>query len=201
MAFKDRLRALREDELLQMGGAHLLWKGCVDFRVDDIAAACGVARGTCYLHFPSRRAFLEAIVAHLDGSLSARIARSTAKAESLDAAFRQTVLGAVASQYRTLTLRTRNEPPVANSLAGKVWPCCLHRCPCPYGGEVRTLEVIARVARKLPGEPGDPAPPLLIAGLLVRGIPGLLAAPIPEGRARAGSSDIQRFVTHILDRV
>lgn len=59
--FRRRAEA-RPDEVLDAALALFIEKGFAATRVDDIAKAAGLSKGTVYLYFPSKEALLEALV-------------------------------------------------------------------------------------------------------------------------------------------
>ncbi len=59
--FRRRAEA-RPDEVLDAALALFLEKGFAATRVEDIARAAGLSKGTVYLYFPSKEALLEALV-------------------------------------------------------------------------------------------------------------------------------------------
>ena len=100
-----QVRMLQQDQLRRLAAAHLLWKGCRNVPLDDVAAAAGVSRSLCYLHFPSRSAFLEAALAHVDRSLAARLAAPPPGPGTPRERLRWVILQAVSAQIHTLSLR------------------------------------------------------------------------------------------------
>jgi len=59
--FRRRAEA-RPDEVLDAAMALFIEKGFASTRVEDIARAAGLSKGTVYLYFPSKEALLEALV-------------------------------------------------------------------------------------------------------------------------------------------
>lgn len=141
------MRLLREDELLQAASRVLLRRGCGELRVEEVAAACGVAKGTCYQHFGTRPGLLDAAVRRLDEALAKRLlsppARLTKPRQVLEWAFFE----AVDAEILTLAQRARQAELGAEATEGKAWPCCLSRMPCPHGDAVRSIEALRRWAR------------------------------------------------------
>jgi len=141
------MRLLREDELLQAASRVLLRRGCGELRVEEVAAACGVAKGTCYQHFGTRPDLINAAVRRLDEALAKRLlsppARLTKPRQVLEWAFFE----AVDAEILTLAQRARQAELGAEAMEGKAWPCCLSRMPCPHGGAVRSIEALRRWTR------------------------------------------------------
>lgn len=61
-SLKERQRAEREELILQAAEAMLIAKGYYDTSIDEIAARVGIAKGTVYLHFPSKADLVVALV-------------------------------------------------------------------------------------------------------------------------------------------
>src|SRR5216684_3559579 len=53
-SLKEKQRREREDLILQVAEEVLTEKGYHDTSMDEIAARVGIAKGTVYLHFPSK---------------------------------------------------------------------------------------------------------------------------------------------------
>ena len=60
--FAQRSHALRENELLDASLAAFTRHGCFRMTLDDVAQRVGIAKGTLYLHYPSREALLSAVL-------------------------------------------------------------------------------------------------------------------------------------------
>lgn len=191
---------LREEELRRLAAAHVLWKGCASFRLADVVAACGVSRGTSYLHFPSRSSLIAAALAHMDGALAARLA-APPTAGRPRAGLRRAILQAVEAQTRTLSLWDARALPDGGAVDGQVWPCCLRAYPCPYRGAARSLERIADWARATrPAQRG----PLLaeqLAPLIVHLAPRLLTNEKSRGGGSLQPSRIKVVVDYLIDRL
>ena len=147
--FGDQMRGLREDHLVQTASQVLLRSGCDAFRVEDVAAECGVAKGTCYRHFGSRAAFIAAAVRHLDEALGQQLSSPPVRLSTPAQILEWALLEAVDAQSLTLALRSRQTDHGAAVLEGRTWPCCLSRMPCPHGGAVRSLAALLRWTAKL----------------------------------------------------
>jgi AcrR family transcriptional regulator len=59
---RSRLRETRERDILQAAVAAFAAKGYAGARMEDIAAAAGIGKGTLYVYFPSKQALLEGVV-------------------------------------------------------------------------------------------------------------------------------------------
>jgi AcrR family transcriptional regulator len=70
---EERMRAIRTAAL-----DLFTRKGFSAARLDDVAAAAGVAKGTIYLYFPSKQDLLEAIVASTIGATLAQVEQAVA---------------------------------------------------------------------------------------------------------------------------
>src|SRR3954471_18191321 len=60
---KERQREEREELILQAAEEVLLEKGYAETSIDEIAARVGIAKGTVYLHFPSKEDLVVTIFA------------------------------------------------------------------------------------------------------------------------------------------
>src|SRR6202140_6018793 len=61
-SLKEKQRQEREELILQAAEEVLAEKGYYETSVDEIAARVGIAKGTVYLHFPSKEDLVIAIV-------------------------------------------------------------------------------------------------------------------------------------------
>jgi TetR/AcrR family transcriptional regulator, fatty acid metabolism regulator protein len=61
-SLKEKQRQEREALILQAAEAVLLEKGYHEMSIDEIAARVGIAKGTVYLHFPSKEELVLALV-------------------------------------------------------------------------------------------------------------------------------------------
>jgi AcrR family transcriptional regulator len=200
LSFRYRVRMLREDELRLLAAAHVLWKGCRNVRLDDVAAAAGVSRGTCYLHFPNRSAFLRAALAHLDSLLAARLAAPPPGVGTPREGVRWAILQAVSAQIHALSLRDSRILPDGGALAGKAWPCCLREYPCPYRGGALSLERITAGAHALRPPRRAPVSADRLAPLIVHLVPRLLMTGA-RGRGSRGATGIEPLVDYLIDRL
>lgn len=69
MGLREEKRAARRAAILDAGRELMLEQGYERCSVEQIAAACGIARGTFYLYFPDKRALLSALLETLYGPL------------------------------------------------------------------------------------------------------------------------------------
>lgn len=143
-SFREKMRLQREDELVQAASSALLRRGCDGLSVEEVAAACGVAKGTCYQHFGTRAALIEAAVQRLDEALANRLSSPPARLTTPRQVLEWTFLKAVDAQILTLAQRSNQAESGARTLNEKAWPCCLSRMPCPHGGAVRSTEAVRR---------------------------------------------------------
>jgi AcrR family transcriptional regulator len=141
MRFRDKIRATLRDQMLATAADLVVKKGCDNIRIEEVAAACGLAKGTVYLHFKNRDELLGAAVNRLDSQLAARLAMPPDHIDRPVNALRWAVMESVDAQIATLC----GEGSAATSQDHR-WPCCHRRAPCPYQGGSRTLIAVARHA-------------------------------------------------------
>jgi len=194
LRYKQQVRAALRDDLLRAAGVGLLREGCAEVRVEQIADACGIAKGTAYLQFPSRSHLLEGAVQRFDAALAARLADPPSTVGSPRAALRWTVMAAVDAQINALGGWL---PDNAARLDGaRLWPCCHRRTPCPYGGPSRSLAVVERVARACARRSASPPPEELVDLVVHASIRRLVRAP-----RRADASTHRRFINRLFDHL
>ena len=194
LRYKQRVRAALRDALLRAAGVSLLRDGCLDVRVEKIADACGIAKGTAYLQFASRSDLLEGAVQRLDEELAARLADPPSNVGGAKAALRWTVMEAVDAQLAALGTRVPENPAAVNGAC--LWPCCHRVTPCPYGGPARSLSVLERFARAISRRPTAPAPEEL-ADLVVHASIWKLVRP-PR---RPAPPSHRRFIGRLFDHL
>ena len=194
LRYKQQVRAALRDALLRAAGVALLCDGCAEVRVEQIADACGIAKGTAYLQFPSRSDLLEGAVHRLDQKLAARLADPPTHVDSPKAALRWTLMQAVDAQINALGAR---RPDAAASADGaRLWPCCHRMTPCPYGGPSRSLSVLERVARALSRRSASPPPEELTDLVVHASIRRLVRTP-----HRADAHTHRRFISRLFDHL
>jgi AcrR family transcriptional regulator len=194
LRYKQRVRAALRDALLRAAGVSVLRDGCPDVRVEKIADACGIAKGTAYLQFASRSDLLESAVQRLDEQLAARLADPPSNVGGAKAALRWTVMEAVDAQIAALGRRLPENPAAVNGAC--LWPCCHRVTPCPYGGPARSLSVLERFARAVSRRAAAPAPEEL-AHLVVHASIWKLVRP-PR---RPAAPSHRRFIGRLFDRL
>ena len=193
LRYKERARAALRVALLRETGARLLRHGCHDVRIDAIAGACGIAKGTAYLQFSSRSRLLGGAVQQLDHALAERLAAPPPRLAGARAMLRWTVLEAVDAQIAALALRSSNR--AGDDIVA--WPCCQRITPCPYGGAARSLSVIERRARAVNAPGSDVARPRDIVDLLMAvSIAKLVQAPQPPPAPAH-----RRYIARLFDRL
>ena len=116
--FKDRVREWREQAILQAVGELLSEQGCLALTMDDVARRVGVAKGSLYLHAPTRN--------DLVGQLLDRWADEVpVPSEPPSGSTQEAVPGICAALFSDVR-RDESGPAPA-------FPCCLHTSPCPHG--------------------------------------------------------------------
>jgi AcrR family transcriptional regulator len=191
--YKERARAALRSALLRETAVRLLRHGCHDVRIDAIAGACGIAKGTAYLQFPSRSRLLGGAVQQLDHTLAETLAAPPPKLAGARAMLRWTVLTAVDAQIAALA--RRSDTGAAHDVIA--WPCCQRITPCPYGGAARSLSIIERRARAVTAPGSDAARPRDIVDLLMAvSIAKLVQAPQPPPAPAH-----RRYIARLFDRL
>lgn len=147
--FREQMRSLRETELVHAAGRVLLRRGCSELRVEEVAAACGVAKGTCYQHFGTRPDLIRAAVRHLDEALAKRLSNPSSHLTKPRQVLEWACFEAIDAEILTLARRARQADLGTETVDEMAWPCCLGRTPCPYGGAVQSLEVLERWTKDL----------------------------------------------------
>jgi AcrR family transcriptional regulator len=195
LRYKEQVRSALRSALLREAGASLLRDGCHGVRIDDVAGACGVAKGTAYLQFPSRSKLLGGAVQRLDEALAAKLADPPPKVAGPRATLRWTVLEAVDAQIASLAAPpARDNDTAGDSIA---WPCCQRITPCPYGGAARSLSVIERRARAVATPGSDVATPRNVADLLMT----ISIAKLVRPPQRPPAPAHRRFIARLFDRL
>jgi AcrR family transcriptional regulator len=193
--YKEQVRSALRAALLREAGASLLRDGCHGVRIDDVAGACGVAKGTAYLQFPSRSELLGGAVQCLDEALAAKLADPPRKIAGPRETLRWTVLEAVDAQIASLAgPAARTDGAAKDSIA---WPCCQRITPCPYGGAARSLSVIERRARAVATPRTEVTTPRNVADLLMT----ISIAKLVRPPQRPPAPAHRRFIARLFDRL
>ncbi|MCI0820752.1 MAG: TetR/AcrR family transcriptional regulator [Chloroflexi bacterium] len=136
--FKDRVREWREQAILQAVGELLLEQGCLALTMDDVARRVGVAKGSLYLHAPTR----SDLVAQLLDRWMAEVPMPSEPPKAGGPSAVSGICGALFSEVSRL-----------ESGPSPAFPCCLHTSPCPHGWVDRW----ARLAEAYGLDPNDEA--------------------------------------------
>lgn len=147
--FHDRMRLLREERLIEAARRIVISKGCAELSMDQVAAMTGVAKGTCYQHFDSRDALVDAAVHSLDESLAMRLRTPPAGLGHPRQVLEWACVEAVKAQIVAFQQRAAQAEPSPETLDGPAWPCCYARLPCPHGGAERSSEAIRHLTTGL----------------------------------------------------
>lgn len=147
--FQEQVRSLREVQLVRAACGVLLRRGCGDVRVDEVAAACGVAKGTCYQHFRTRPDLIAAAVARLDEALAGRLSSPPPRLTKPRQVLEWALLEALEAKLLILAQHDGGEELKAEHVEGKTWPCCLRFLPCPYGYARKSIAALRRSAADL----------------------------------------------------
>ena len=195
LRYKEQVRAALRSALLREAGTSLLREGCHGVRIDDVAGACGIAKGTAYLQFSSRSELLGGAVQQLDKALAAKLADPPRKVAGPRETLRWTVLEAVDAQIASLAPAAGD----GNSAAREciAWPCCQRITPCPYGGAARSLSVIERRARAVATPGSDVTTPRTVIDMLMAISIARLVRPLQRPVAPAH----RRFIARLFDRL
>ena len=116
--FKDRVREWREQAILQAVGELLLEQGCIALTMDDVARRVGVAKGSLYLHAPTRN--------DLVGQLLDRWTNDVPVPSEVPQGGTQQAVAEICAGLFSGVVRNESGPSPA-------FPCCLHTSPCPHG--------------------------------------------------------------------
>ena len=116
--FKDRVREWREQAILQAVGELLLEQGCLALTMDDVARRVGVAKGSLYLHAPTR----SDLVAQLLNRWMGEVPMPSEPPKAGGPGAVSGICSALFSEVRRL-----------ESGPSPAFPCCLHTSPCPHG--------------------------------------------------------------------
>lgn len=196
VSFRQKTLILREAEIARAARALLYSRGCRLLRVEDVAAACGVAKGICYQHFQSRTDLITAVVRSLDEALATRVSATNEADSDPREQLRNALLMAVDMKLATLAQRhTPKATHSAEQLGAETWPCCMEVTSCPYGGARETTRALERLGELLPHTTNYWAG-ALVSALLA--LPQCLSVRNPE---RVDPPAIRALMAEFFDRL
>jgi len=160
MAFRETVRRLRRDQIVQATLQVLGRLGCDALQMKDVAAAAAMSRTTVYAEYRSREQLIDAALASAADTFLPRV-EAELRAKPGNAG-----IVAVAELLAEAAL---GSPAEAAQL-----PCCLRRvrCPWPYWGRVafaltRALEEAQASAGVVDPPVGPQLAPIVLRALLV----------------------------------
>lgn len=159
--FRSSIVEQRCAALVQQAARLMLANGCDRVRVEDVADASGVAKGTCYQHFKSKTDMLAAAQECLDRRMAERLARIAAESGP-----QQSLLAAADGIIANLIRRLAGDgkPPMSDEVG---WACCLKFTTCPVGGPARSVDTLHRAVSATGGRhaplPAEMAVDLVLA--------------------------------------
>ena len=178
--FKDRVRAWREQAILQAVGELLSEQGCLALTMDDVARRVGIAKGSLYLHAPTR----SDLVAQLLDSWADEVETPSVPPKTSE---REAVVSICAALFSGVVQDESTRAPA--------FPCCLHTSPCPHGWPARW----SRLADAYGLEPSDDV------ALIGEALQALSATHSVRGLVEAGKLDeaastVARFAEGFLSK-
>ena len=120
--FSQRVSAWREKAILQAASELLATAGCVEFNMDTVAAAVGIAKGTVYRHVESRTSLIGNVLEGWMNDLGLGELKQSSDSS-----------GAMAQVIEVLCHQA-DRPGEDVQVA---FPCCLRTSPCPHGWNSR----------------------------------------------------------------
>lgn len=178
--FKDRVREWREQAILQAVGELLLEQGCLALTMDDVARRVGVAKGSLYLHAPTR----SDLVAQL---LNRWMGEVPMPSEPPKAGGRGAVSGICSALFSEVR-RLESGPSPA-------FPCCLHTSPCPHGWVDRW----SRLAEAYGLDPNDE---VVLIGEALQALSSTLSVQtlVAAGKLEEARAIVARFAEGFVSR-
>ena len=168
--FKDRVRVWREQAILQAVGELLVEAGCIGLTMDDVARRVGVAKGSLYLHAPTRNALVSQVLDRWAEDVPPPPASGgpgplTAVCEALFSGVQR-----------------------GDSARSPALPCCLHTSPCPHGWDARWQRVAQAYGL-------DPSTEIELIGQAVQalGATQSVRSLVAEGRLTEAAAIVTRF--------
>ena len=171
--FKDRVRAWREQAILQAVGELLSEQGCLALTMDDVARRVGIAKGSLYLHAPTRNDLVEQLLDSWANEME--IPAAAPKRNQREAVVR--ICDALFSDVVR-----------AESTRAPAFPCCLHTSPCPHGWPARW----SRLAEAYGLEPSDDVD-LIGEALQALSATHSVRALVEAGKLEEAAATVARF--------
>lgn len=173
--FKDRVREWREQAIFQAVGELLVEEGCLSLTMDGVARRVGVAKGSLYLHAPTRNALVSQV---LD-----RWAEDVPTPASSDPS------GPLTAVCEALFSGVQHR----DSARSPALPCCLHTSPCPHGWTARWRRVAEAYGL-------EPTPEIELIGQAVQALAATesVRSLVAEGRLADAGAIVTRFAAGYL---
>ena len=135
-SLKERQRQERENLIFQVAEEVFMEKGYHETSIDEIAAQVGIAKGTVYLHFPSKEDLVMAIfqrdMQHIVQAVDGLFSSPLTAREKLEAV-QQFMFGGIFSKHFQLLYAIFNNPGTRRLFAEKecvlrdLWATCRAR--------------------------------------------------------------------------
>lgn len=180
-AFARKVYSLRNEKLVAAAQALTYEGGCRHVRIEDVAACCGVAKGTSYRHFSTKEELLSAAVSATDTALEKHI-NAVATGLPGHEGLKSAATAALLSIIRNLRGRLGAE----GAPSELPWPCCLEFSCCPFGGAPRSLAAIRALAAEATGRDDES---LRLALELVLSVPVAVCTRVHVGGESQPSPD------------
>lgn len=178
--FKDRVREWREQAILQAVGELLLEQGCLALTMDDVARRVGVAKGSLYLHAPTR----SDLVAQLLNRWMGEVPMPSEPPKASGPGAVSGICSALFSEVRRL-----------ESGPSPAFPCCLHTSPCPHGWVDRW----SRLAEAYGLDPNDE---VVLIGEALQALSSTLSVQtlVAAGKLEEARAIVARFAEGFVSR-
>ena len=178
--FKDRVREWREQAILQAVGELLLEQGCLALTMDGVARRVGVAKGSLYLHAPTR----SDLVAQLLDRWMGEVPMPSEPPKAGVPGALSGICSALFSEVRRL-----------ESGPSPAFPCCLHTSPCPHGWVDRW----SRLAEAYGLDPNDE---VVLIGEALQALSSTLSVQtlVAAGKLEEARAIVARFAEGFVSR-
>ena len=175
--FKDRVREWREQAILQAVGELLVEAGCLRLTMDGVARRVGVAKGSLYLHAPTRNALVEQVLERW--------------AEDVPTAAASEHPGPLTAVCEALFSGVQHGDSARSR--SPALPCCLHTSPCPHGWSARWRRVAEAYGL-------EPTPEIELIGQAVQALAATqsVRSLVAEGRLAEAAAIVTRFAAGYL---